>query len=172
MRAGGPQQGKLSFDQQLLTMRLIIGALAMGLLVFGVVVNVVLGPADPPNDDALRMFVWGALCVGLVALVLNRVVGSMVAGGAAKHLPADEEAAKQQVIAGHQAGLIVSAAILEGAAFFCLIVYAFLAGDRMLVMMAGLLWMSILIKFPFANGVIAQVDNRLRLARENRQLGG
>lgn len=153
------------------TMQMIVVSLAMGLLMFGAVVNFVFGPADPPEDEASRLMAWCVLAAGLAALVVHRVVGSMIAGQSAKDLSADDDEARRQLMVGHQTGLIISCAILEGAAFLCLIFYAFIVGEPVLLAMAGLLWMALVIKFPFATGVSAQIDHRLRRAREERSLG-
>lgn len=161
-REPNPRESEAAFQQQLTTMRIIVFALSMGLLTFGFVVNAFIGPADPPADEGSKMLAWFGLLLGLVALVVHRFVGSMVAGAAARNLPDDEHAAKRQLMLGHQSGLIVSVAILEGAAFCCLLFYGFIVGEPMLMAMAGLLFFAILIKFPFPDGVRAAIDDRYR----------
>lgn len=158
-------------NQQVLTMRIILVAMSMGLLVFGFIVNTVIGPADAANDETSQALSYVGLCLGLGGLVLHRLVGSFVAGSAAKDLPVDESAARKQLLAGYQTGFIVSLALLEGPAFVCLVFYGFVVGERILIMMAGLLWMAMVIKFPFPDGVEAQIVQRLRTAEDRKALG-
>ena len=138
-----------AFKKQTLVMQVIVGAAAMGVLVFGMIVAVVLGPADT-GEDAPRVVAQVALLAALAALVGHRIIGSVVASAPAKGATDGGAADPSRLVGAYQTGLIVSLAMLEGAAMLCLVVYGFLYGDQWLLAMAGLLLMAILVKFPFA----------------------
>ena len=153
------------FRQQVLVSQIIVFAMSSGVLMFGLIVHFFIGPAEA-EEPANPWFARGALLAGLFAVVAHRVLGSAVASGAAKVLPVEESAAQTRLFQAHQTGLIVSLALLEGAAFLCLVFYGFVDGDQTLLGMAILLWLAILVRLPFAWQVAGWIDQRMRTHRE------
>lgn len=156
-------------EQQINTLRIIVGAMAMGLLVFGVVVNAAFGPAGGPDAANGPMTKIG-LVVGLVALLSHRTVSSFVLAQGIRGLPPDEDAARSQLMAARIPSTIVACAIVEGAAFLNLIVYGFLDGQPVSMAMAAILWLAIMTKFPLPGTLENWMDRELRTARDEREL--
>ncbi len=180
----GSTSADMSPEKQIVTLRIIVMGLLMGALAFGVVAAVVVGPGDQADGTIARI----GLLVGLAALVLHRIVGSLVlrsgtqlvvegARGTetipatAENLPNDEEAARRQLMAGRTVSTIVSCSLLESAIFLNLIAYGFMDGDVWSLAMACLLWLAMLLHFPLPGSLQGWMDRELRTRREENALG-
>ncbi|QDU87080.1 hypothetical protein Pla175_04350 [Pirellulimonas nuda] len=166
-------------------MQVILFGLLSGPLFFaGVVVFLVKGQ-DAVAPGAAHPLTTAALVVGLVALVAQNIVATLVrerAQAQAAGLPKDDEAFAPQsnrgagvteqlgaLVSGYQVALIVSAAVLEGATFFNLIAYL-LEQVPWSLAMAGLLWVAMAVKFPTAGRVAGWVGQSRREIEEKRSL--
>jgi hypothetical protein len=165
------QQNQLS--QQLMTMRIIAGALCIGVAVFAVIV-LALKPseAEEPFLAFLALLVSVA-CVVAAALLPRMVARSgrhVSADGPAGQPPAASRSDANQVelvtraMAVHQTRLIVSLAILEGAAFFNLVAYM-IEGQLVSVAVAFVLWVLMLVQFPSRPRTEGWVADEVRNAR-------
>lgn len=127
-------------------LQLIIAALLAGGLAFACVVAFVIpppaAPQDPPPGGELLTRV--ALVAGLVALVAAPI--------AARTLRA-REGSTQTRFEAFFTGTIVSAAILEGAMFFNLVVHGVIERSQWTLAMAGLLWLAIAMRTPTLSGL-------------------
>jgi hypothetical protein len=108
------------------TMQIIVGALAFGVVNFLVVALwIVLSGNDPPVVPPSLTYV--AIGAAVIAVVASFVVPSIIAGPLKRQMATDESASSLPVVTRHaavyQTMLIIRCAILEGAAFFCLVSY-------------------------------------------------
>lgn len=172
-------------NQGLLIMRIIIGALAMGCVVFAcVAAGMHFGKGPPGNPPAAgppaaapreELPIVGYLGVGMLtfAVAARFIVpavmpppleppGSPFAGGD----PAIEETMLVENLLRHyQTQLIILVAIAEGATFMLLVsLQAFDTLWTLPVAMVGILW--ILTYFPTYDGLVSYIDEQLL----NRQL--
>lgn len=153
------------FDQQLRVMQIIAVALMMGVLMFfGVVLVSTKGEVFGQNGPSfLTMF---AAAFAGVMVVSHIVVPLMVARSQLKiatgQAPADQtvESRTSSLAAVFQVQLIIALALLEGAAFFNLIV---LMTDKhvMSTVLVACLILLMVLKFPTRTKVSWWVQNRL-----------
>jgi len=174
-------------DRLLGNLRLIVVALAAGSLTFLVVAVVVAQQeAVPVVGNRLASYAaLGLVCVGLAVRLLVRQV--LAISGRRRILastfrfgrPADDSPMAQYMQQGGDraklfalsfARTIVSAAMIEGAAFLVLVVY--LALDRWPgnLLVAGLLIGFILLHFPTRGATDSWLDHQQRLLDDERQL--
>jgi hypothetical protein len=166
------------------TMQIIVGALAGGVVMFFVAVLVITSdnPPKPPDTPILSyMAVAAALAAILVAtlfpgLVLRSQRQAILNGKPALEAgpkggqPLSE--AEQQLmpfLGGYQTALIIRSAILEGAAFFCLIAYM-QEGQLWSLVCAGVLLLFVLAGMPTRSRVEDAVERERRAIEELRQM--
>lgn len=166
-----PTPEPLPADKQINVLRIIIAAMAMGALVFGVVVNAVLPPAGGAEPEDGLMTKVG-LVIGLIALLAHRTIAALVLAKGLGSLPADEEAARSRLMTAKTTSTIVACAMLEGALFLNLVVYGFLEGQPVSMAMAALQWLAIALRFPLPGSLETWMDAELRAAREERAAKG
>lgn len=148
--------------KSLLTMQIIAGALINGVVVFFVIAVFVLSP-QVNNDPPLIAYI--ALGVGCLAVVMSFAIPNLIMASTKKslikgkpiNLPDNYQGATNVGFLGplvgmYQTKLIISMAILEGAAFFNLIAYI-IEGQRMSLIMTGLLVAIMATKFATRGGL-------------------
>jgi hypothetical protein len=168
-------------------MQIIVFALVMGIVSFlGVVVFIRHGP-NPPNaaNNTGPMLTYLGIGFAALMLVLHFVlpllfvsnVRRLIVKGAwnpagrgdpvsAEHLSRMSDADKLcSLFPLYQSQLIVSAAVLEGAAFFNLIAYL-LEGDVVSLVVVGLLLAVMLVRFPTNNRAERFLSEQLELLRQ------
>jgi hypothetical protein len=141
--------------QQVRLMQVVVLAMAMGVLMLGVIVAVVLRP-EVKNDGLMIAY------VGLAAAVLCAIAGLTLPRLIAGKQPAS--------VGTYQTKLIVGAAIFEAAAFLNLIAYM-LEGQFYSLVAAGILLLLILMHLPTVRSVQDWLESRERRARELEAFG-
>jgi hypothetical protein len=169
---------------QAMTMRLIVGALALGVL-STVVVSVLLradrGLAEGPLQ--FELITWFGIIAAPVAVVASRIVPILIVRTARKRMVAgdyrltyagaDKAYAinESDALAGlYQTTTIVAAALLEGAAFLNVIAFL-LEGNPISLGLAIGLAMGILAMYPSGQRIAIWIELQLRLIEEHRQVG-
>jgi len=170
--------------QATLTMQIIVGSLAAGVIIFFVVTLFVAagGEAAPPEMPLLTyMSLAIAPAAILVAVLFPGVLirsqrETMLADVAtsqssfADESPAHDSRSKlMKLIGGYQTALIIRSAILEGAAFFSLIAYM-LEGQTGILLVAGVLLLLILSGLPTRSRVEKFIDREQRVIDELREM--
>jgi hypothetical protein len=168
-----------------MTMQIIVGALAAGVLLFLGVVLVITRELDgPPPDVPLLTYMSVGFAVGalVAAMVVPRLVvrgqrNALVAGKSGFQAgsiggPSLPEAARTlgPLVAGYQTALIIRSAILEGAAFFCVIAYLIERRTPSLVA-AGVLVLFLLSGFPTRGRIEEAIERERTEVEQLRQLG-
>jgi hypothetical protein len=158
---------------QILVLRIVVAALALGVVVFAAVAvvqnlgkpQVLAGKFDVVG---IAMLGFGAL-VGLQGIVLPGIVfriakpGSAVMSQFAQHSP---EAQRVLAIQGRiQTATIVGCALFEGGAFANLVWYMN-TGELLHLAMAGLLLLGILARFPLPGACERRIADELRRQEE------
>lgn len=166
------------------TMQVIVGALAAGVLTFvGVVLAVVRGGViggqlqqEPLITHVAAGFaVVAAVLWGIVPGLITSRMRQAIAGGNKSPLTTKlSNAAEVRDVApltvAYQSRLIVGAALLEGAAFFNLIVYM-LEQQPLSLVAAGVLLLIMLTQIPTVSRLEAWVESELSTIEQLRQMG-
>lgn len=176
--------GKAVVAQATLTMQIIVGALAAGVILFFLVTLFVTAgeEAEPPE---MLLLTYMSLAVApaaiLVALLFPGVLirsqrETMLAdvatppAGPADGSPAQDAHSKlMRLIGGYQTALIIRSAILEGAAFFALIAYM-LEGQTWILLVVGVLMLFLLSGIPTRSRVVDFIDQEQRVIEELREM--
>jgi hypothetical protein len=171
---------------QVRTVRIIVGSLLSGVVMFTVIALVMpsgvgAGPNGPGGD--LPLVSWIALGFGVLALLLHKLVPTLVVAGGRKAIQsgawnsADNPQAKElaerlgtpgMLFALFQTKTIVGGAILEGAAFFNLVAYLI---ERQWMSLAAAITLAcfLLMLLPNREGVIRWIEEQLdRIAEANK----
>jgi hypothetical protein len=110
--------------------------------------------------------VGGAVC----AIVASMIVPTILTEPLRRTFRVDPEAADVRPIAQvYQTLLIIRCAILEGAAFFCLVSYM-LERQPITLAATGVLLLLLLAQFPTTSRVAVWVENELVVAEQFRHL--
>jgi hypothetical protein len=161
------------------TTQIIVVALCMGVLSFGLVVFFG-GLADEEaegNTITMTSVAFAVLCLGLSVVVPRAVAaanrrkiaaGTWQPSGNRGNVP-DTDAGK--LAATYQLKTIIGAALLEGPAFFALMAYM-LEGHWLSLIAAGVLLVGLLAYFPTSDRVQSWVGEQLRLLEEQRYFSG
>jgi len=174
------EQAQAEIGRVVQTTRIIIFGLSMGVLVFAVVV-LSQGLPDPQAPWGMLtlislFFALGAVMVRLVAprLIVANTLAQIAEGkppsgtGSARNAMAAETTAGKLAMV-YQTKTIVACALLEGAAFFALIVQMIEHHIASLVV-AVILLAALALHFPTVIGVTDWVERQLRLLDEYRHL--
>lgn len=155
-----------NFDQQLRVMQIIAVALMMGVLMFlGVVLVMTQGDIfGQGNPGMLTMIAAGF--AGLM-IVNHLVVPALVTKAQLNKLnseesgPKDSDNTKDSLLAIYQTQLIITLALLEGAAFFNLI--SVMIEHHVISLIAAILLLGLMaVRFPSRTKVSWWVQDRLR----------
>ncbi len=175
----------------IMTLRIIVAALATGVVAFAVTAIVIrLQKAPPPPADVAWVLTALGIAAAPVAVLLSRFVPAQfvaksraqIAGGqfGSPAGPVPNPAGEQQLGLGqfgddgklftvYQTKTIISAALLEGAAFLNII--AFLQGGSPIAFCLGLLLaLSIVAMFPRTSRVVEWIEAQRRLMAEEKLL--
>ncbi len=166
-----------------LSLQIIVGALAGGVLMFLAIV-IFIGLQQPPAaipDLAIITYTaygMAAVCAILSFVVPNILVartrkllaaGDVSQWGLVKNLPNIEQLAEAAPVAAiFQTRTIVGAALCEGAAFMACIAYL-IERQRPVLIVAGVLLLLILRYFPTPSRLESQIENELATSQQVRQ---
>jgi hypothetical protein len=156
------------------TVQIIVAALAMGLIIFaGIVMSLRLNqPAQPLQDKILQYFAIG---FAVVMLAARRVIGSstvarhrrniaagkgLVLGRGGVPLPAATDG--DRLLFVFQQKTIIESAMVEGPAFFTVVVYL-ITGEAWLLGIAAVLLAVLIVPFPTFDRVAEWVKYQLEL---------
>lgn len=165
-----------TIEQVVNTLRAIIGALMMGLIVFLVIVLAVM---RPEREDEL-LFTYVALGAGVVALIASPAVQRSIINEGRRQVakeieqPGRPEGASDETTALlgiFQTKRIAGAALIEGAAFFALICYM-LEGHPLAIAAAVFLMATLATFFPTRDGVSRWLETQRAEVEQLRQLPG
>lgn len=160
------------------TMQIIVGALALGIINFLLVVVFVIRPQDQAPHAGQPILTYMSVCASAAAVVASFIVPMVLAGSMRKSLPdssavsnatgATGDANILPLVQVYQTLLIIKCAILEGAAFFCLIAHMI---ERQVITLAvaGVLLLVLLAQFPTRSRAETWVESELELAELRRQ---
>lgn len=175
--------------RRVVTAQFVVGALVSGCVMFlGVVLVVDFAPRPAPaGGNGPDVLTYASVFFALGALFARGVVQTMIASrgretivdgsfDASKLDRAQENLAPFLEATGDAGRLwlvflsrtIVTAAIPEGAAFFCLVAYL-LEGSWLSLGLAVLLILSVAVMFPTRRSVIRWIEHQLELVDEQRQ---
>lgn len=162
---------------QVRTLQIIVAALIVGCLTFAGIAVFIGGQREPAGADQVEnqfpIITVMALAFGAVALIAQAVIVPMLRKQSLQRLAKQPEAAEvdaAQLLVSLQSTTIVGAAISEGACFFNLIAHL-MEGSPYSLLMASVLVLTIVMRFPTVNGVIDWLDRQMRLVREEREFG-
>ena len=156
--------------------RIIVLALIMGVVAFGVVAIVL--RQDPNRPVAAEPFIsYGALGVAALAVLLQAVVPGLMVTGMRRQIAAGKWPPAQtahlipddlgKLCALFQTRLIFSVAFMEGAAFFLLVAYL-LEGSVLALAGAGVMLPLLLVKIPTRAGLESWLSDQQDLLRQDR----
>jgi hypothetical protein len=151
------------------TMQIIVAALLLGVVNFAAIAVFIPmnGRQDAQNQAFLTYLAVGAAVCAIVALLIAPMV---MLGPLRRSFSGDSQATGIRPIAQvYQTLLIIRAAILEGAIFFCLVSYM-LERQAISLAAAGVLLLLLLAQFPTLSRVAAWVENELAVAEQTRYL--
>ncbi len=161
-------------------MQIIVGSLMMGVLVFMVLSVTVLGDAfqlDQPKapeqnnveaqeaSEELPIISYLGYAFGLSALGAFSLLGPIVRSNAIKSVPSPLDENLDKTLNAYQTGLIVSAAVCEGGAFFNLVAYMLEQQPGNLAA-AFVLLIAMAILFPTPSRVANWIEDVTRLRHE------
>mgnify|MGYP001260938337 FL=1 len=157
------------------TMQMIVGALAGGVLSFlGVVL--VLGQQQPGPPPDQPMLTYMSIVATFVAIVMAMIIPGVVIRNQRQAIlagkPKPPEAARElgPLVAGYQTAIIIRRALVEGAAFFCLVAYM-LERQSLSLVGAGVLLVFLLGGFPTRSKLEDAIENERTTIEQLRQMG-
>ncbi len=170
------------------TSQIIVGAMIFGCLTLAVIAVVMGGQFGQAGGGPQKLITYLAIGFAVVAVLARAVVGSVVASSGCRrvaegtwkpNVPANSSYADAFARLGdagklfgvYQTRLIITAALLEGPAFFLLIAYM-LEGSVESLVAAGLMILGLVLQFPTVGRVEAWIDSQLKIVEQQRALGG
>jgi len=161
------------------TMQIIVGALAVGIINFLLVVVFVIRPQAQGAPAGELLLTYLAVGGAVVAVIVSLIVPIVLAGSMRKTMPdssvdsktasAKENAIILPLVQVYQTLLIIKCAILEGAAFFCLVTHM-IERQTITLATAGVLLLVLLAQFPMRSRVEAWIESELEMSEFRRQL--
>ena len=167
-----------------LTLQIIVGALAGGVLMFLAVVVYMVSQNPPAAGQEAYILTYSAFAMAVVCGIASLVVPSQVTGRARKSLidgdvsnwglvknlsNAAELGEVAQLAAIYQTRTIIGAALCEGAAFFALVAYQ-IEHQRSVLFVAIVLLLLIVRHVPTASGLESWIESELTTIQQMRQL--
>lgn len=164
------------------TMQIIVGALCLGVLSFLIVV-LVIGSAKPQDQDSEPFLTYLAVGMAVGAIVVSIFLPSIILrsspANTANPVVDDARLVGANGMASENIGrfaqlyqtqLIIRCAILEGAAFFCLVGY--MIEQQMFGLVAAVVLLLVMLaNFPTRSRVESWIDARLIEKEQLQQLG-
>jgi len=136
-------------------MQIITLAMAMGVLMFGLTVLLVMRPEEADQEPFIAYLGFGlAIPAAIASFVVPRIITN-------SQSPTTET---------YQTGLIIGLALLEGAAFLNIMAYM-IEGTIYSLGVAAVLLVLLLARFPTVVGVSDWIEQRTRRQRENEAFG-
>lgn len=139
----------------LATLRIIAGALIMGVASFAAITIIIAGGA--PNGNGTILF-WIAIAVAVAGIIASQIATAIMSRAGAK-----QDLSVERSIALYTTRMIVGLAILEGAAFVNL-VFFIITGRWLLFAAVALLVIFMFAKFPTRGGLVRWIEERKQLA--------
>lgn len=162
----------------MLTAPLIKAALAAGVLVCA---GIALLLANEPDEESQLLVTWIMAGAGIAALAGRLVIPGVLVTKGRSNIAASEGDAgsvpeelppfEAQLAMLFQTQMIVGSALLEGGAFANLAAY-FIESQPVSLVIAGLLWVALLLDFPTRASISAWIDRQQRLVRDERPVVG
>lgn len=167
------------------TMQIIVGSLATGVVMFGAV-TLVLATQQPKPVPDTPLLTYMSIVAAPVAILIAFMFPSVLVRSQRRAILAGKPTlnvgsiggeplpeAEQNLgpyLAGYQTALIVRSAILEGAAFFCLIAFM-LEGQTVSLVAVGVLLLLLLSGVPTRSRVEEAIERERRAVNELREMG-
>lgn len=161
------------------SMQIIVGALALGIINFLLIVVFVIRPQALGGPAGETLLTYLSLGVAAVAVAASFIVPMVLGGSMRNSLPDSSTASNTAAAKGdanilplvqvYQTLLIIKCAILEGAAFFCLIAHM-IERQTITLAIAGVLLLVLLAQFPLRSRVEAWIESELEMAELRQQL--
>ena len=161
------------------TMQIIVGALALGIINFLLVVVFVIRPQGQGAPVGQPLLTYLAVGGAALAVIASFIVPVVLAGSMRKTTPdssvdsktagAIEDSNILPLVQMYQTLLIIKCAILEGAAFFCLISHM-IERQTITLVTTGVLLLVLLAQFPTRSRVEAWIESDLEMSELRRQL--
>jgi hypothetical protein len=175
---------KAALAQATLTMQIIVGAMAAGVIMF-MIVTLVVSAGEEGEPPETPMLTYMSLAVApaaiLVALLFPGVLvrsqreailsNTALQPEAGASPAADAQPTRMLLVGGYQTALIIRTAILEGAAFFSLIAFM-LEGQAWILIVTGVLLLFILSGLPTQSRVEDAIEREQRAIDELRAVRG
>lgn len=161
-----PEGRPQTIQQMVRVMQIICGSLAFGAATFAAVAIAVADPKAAPSPE-LSMI---AYAFAAISLIISPIAGRLIRNNAVSAESPFGQGSPMALAAAYQVGLIVSCAMLEGAAFFNIIVHQISGNAIGNLAVAGLLIVAILFRFPTTGRVTEWVASTQRRLREEADL--
>jgi hypothetical protein len=167
-----------------LTLQIIVGALASGVLLFLAVVVYMVSQNPPAAAGDSYIITYAAFAFAVVAGIASLIVPSLVSvrarnslvdgdisnWGLVKNLPNVAELGEVAPLAAiYQTRTIIGAALCEGAAFFACVTYQ-IEHQRSVLFVAVVLLLMIARHIPTVSGLESWIESELATIRQMRQL--
>ena len=172
-----PAEPELNIDAILRVERIILLAMVMGVVTFGVVAGVLafgqgqanaqpVADAQLPNGlPVVSLFGVGMACM---ALILQAIVPNMMVNAKRKPIALQFHISRADLLPLHQIALIVAIALCEGAAFINLIA-CIVEKQWWSLPIAGFLVIVMLTKFPTYHGLEEWTERQFELVERDRE---
>ncbi|HVW01755.1 MAG TPA: hypothetical protein VHB77_15495 [Planctomycetaceae bacterium] len=172
-----PHEPELSVDAVLRIERIILLALVMGVVTFGVIAGVMVFGQQQANaqpvanaqlPNGLPLISLIAVGFACVILVLQAVVPNMMVSVRRKPIALQFHISRADLLPLHQIRLIVGLALCEGAAFFNLVA-CIVEKQWWSIPIAGFLVIVMLAKFPTYHGIEEWTERQFELVERDRE---
>ena len=180
------QQSKDPLAGFVRTLQIIVGALVFGVFFFMMIVLFVM-KAKPEPLDMRAVLSLTAIGFFLVSVVARLIIPGLIAGAACKRIASGTwtpqsgvtqaqrstsaflKTDEGKLVVAHQTKTIIGSALLEGAAFFCLLAYM-MEGQIYTIALSVALMLAILAGFPTRGGVDSWIERQIRRVKEIRDM--
>ena len=165
---------RAALKQPIMVLRLIIFALAMGVIMFGVVVAMITREKPKSLGTNINYPVLAiALSIMAAGLIVPRLLPNRSEVPASVRQPVADPKVRDALdtFAAKQVKTIIGAALFEGAAFMNLVWYM-LSAELVHAAAAAICLLAMLAHFPLTGRVEEQIEDQRRRRREEGQLSG
>lgn len=170
---------RIQLNPAIRTMQIIVGALVLGVVNFMAVVVFVIRPQAQEAGGELPLLTYLAVGFAVLGVLASIVVPAILAGSLRKSMsvpqgPSGPVGTKESIPIGpllqmYQTLLIIRCALLEGAAFFCLVAHM-IERQTITLAAAGVLLLVLLSQFPTRSRVESWIENEQELFELRQQL--
>jgi hypothetical protein len=162
-----------------LTLQIIVGALALGIVNFMLVIVIAFRPPAPQNPIGQSLLTYMAVGGAVLAVMASIFIPFLLAGPMRKSsldapaglraIGSKDEANIGPLAQMYQTLLIIKCVLIEGAAFFSLVAYI-IEGQTTALATAGVLLLVLLAHFPTRSRMEAWIESELVVSEQMRQL--